>query len=89
VTLQLATSLFYHTDEYINFTNFKQKFSKIALATGFLLAFIGCVSAPPSEPVVCWQKESCLATTYPESEWYFAFAEDTLGVSREAWKNRH
>jgi len=45
---------------------------------------MGCASAPPSEPAVCWQKESCLITTYPESEWYFAFAEDTLGVSREA-----
>jgi len=40
---------------------------------------IGCTSAPQqAEPAVCWQKESCLATTYPESQWYFAFAEDTL-----------
>jgi len=46
--------------------------------------FIGCASAPPPEPAVCWQKESCLTTTYPESQWYFAFAEDTLGVSRAA-----
>ena len=79
MTLQLATSLFYHTNEYINFTNLRQKFSKIALAAGISLAFIGCASAPPqTEPTVCWQKESCLATTYPEGEWYFAFAEDTL-----------
>jgi hypothetical protein len=59
--------------------------AKTILSIGISLAFIGCTSVPrQAEPDVCWQKESCLATTYPESQWYFAFAEDTLGVSREA-----
>jgi hypothetical protein len=39
----------------------------------------GSVQEPP-----CWQKEFCLARTYPESEWYFAFAEDALKSGQEA-----
>jgi len=63
----------------------RNEFSKIVFMAGILLAFIGCASTPPPpEPAVCWQKEHCLAATYPESQWYFAFAEDTVGVPREA-----
>jgi len=63
----------------------RNEFSKTVFVAGISLAFIGCASTPPPpEPAVCWQKESCLTMTYPESQWYFAFAEGTLGVSREA-----
>jgi len=89
MALQLATSLFYHTNEYTNFAKLREKFSKIAFATVISFVFFGCASTPrQAEPTVCWQKETCLAATYPESEWYFAFAEDTLGVAREALEKR-
>jgi len=59
------------------------------LLTLLISMLIGCASAPPPpEPAVCWQKESCLATTYPESQWYFAFAEGTLGESSEVLKRQ-
>jgi hypothetical protein len=48
-----------------------------------VIAFIGCASTARQAEPPCWQKESCLAATYPESEWYFAFAEDALKSGQE------
>ncbi|MCL1966526.1 MAG: hypothetical protein FWF67_01445 [Fibromonadales bacterium] len=55
----------------------KQFFILLLLALA-VFAFIGCASTAQQAELPCWQKESCLATTYPESQWYFAFAEDTI-----------
>ncbi len=58
------------------------EFTKFSLAIALL---VGCAStAPPLQEPACWQKEACLASTYPESEWYFAFAEETLREGQNA-----
>ncbi|GBU23654.1 hypothetical protein R83H12_00270 [Fibrobacteria bacterium R8-3-H12] len=55
------------------------------LLLAFAILFIGCAStAPPLQEPACWQKEPCLAATYPESQWYFAFAEETLREGQNA-----
>jgi len=101
VAARLALSFLRHQKEYIridkgltkslhNLDNSKNFYPISAILLALVIPiFIGCASAPPPpEPAVCWQKETCLTTTYPESEWYFAFAEDTLGVAREALEKR-
>jgi len=51
-----------------------------------VFALIGCASTtpPPPQELPCWQKEACLAATYPESQWYFGFAEGNSDISRNA-----
>jgi len=55
----------------------KQCFILLVLA----FALIGCASAPPPQELPCWQKEACLFATYPESQWYFGFAEGNSDMS--------
>jgi len=64
----------------------------------FLIPFLAsCASAPASgdkqqaaanvqETAVlpCWRSESCRVNSYPESEWYLGFAEDTLSHKTNA-----
>jgi len=51
-----------------------------------IFALIGCVSnvPPPQQELPCWQKEVCLSMTYPESQWYFGFAEGNSDMPRNA-----
>jgi hypothetical protein len=44
----------------------------------FIPLFIGCASTPRQAEPPCWRKEQCIAMTYPESEWYLGFAENTI-----------
>jgi len=50
-----------------------------------IFVLIGCASnTPPPQELPCWQKEACLSATYPESQWYFGFAEGNSDIPRNA-----
>jgi hypothetical protein len=51
--------------------------------------FVSCASTARQAELPCWQKESCLAATYPESEWYLGFAENGLDGKANAAEFRN
>jgi len=66
-----------------------------------IVLLVSCANtvAPPDRKLVaeytqeisspCWKRESCRLSSYSEQEWYFGFAEDTLGYKSNVAKSRN